>query len=279
MSNRLREATPPVVRSSHQAQSRSAFVALIAALARGAPVARACAALVVATTLVAGCSANGAGPSGGPVSQLRIVERTLWQGFGPTQSSGDNARLLDSCLIDIGPKGVPVPLIAAAVPSQENHLISKDGLTIDYPLRRNVRWQDGAPLTAADVVFTFRSIMNPKNNFYSQYPYSEVRSMEAVTPYDLRVHMKRIFPPIVHQLFSSIFCNPILPRHLLSHADSLNETSFNREPIFFGTLFAGSMVLRRSFDFEGESALFRGSRKSTRSQTSTRPTAIRSSRK
>lgn len=40
--------------------------------------------------------------------------------------------------------------------------VSEDGLTISFELRTDVRFSDGRPLTAADVVFTFDWIMNPK---------------------------------------------------------------------------------------------------------------------
>ena len=40
--------------------------------------------------------------------------------------------------------------------------ISDDGLTITFDLRDGVRFSDGEPLTARDVVYTYRLIMNPK---------------------------------------------------------------------------------------------------------------------
>lgn len=41
--------------------------------------------------------------------------------------------------------------------------ISQDGLHYTFTLRKNLQWSDGKPLTADDVVFTFRDVMfNPK---------------------------------------------------------------------------------------------------------------------
>jgi peptide/nickel transport system substrate-binding protein len=40
--------------------------------------------------------------------------------------------------------------------------VSEDGLTITFEMRRDVRFSDGTPLTANDVVYTYNLIMNPK---------------------------------------------------------------------------------------------------------------------
>lgn len=49
----------------------------------------------------------------------------------------------------------PVPDLA------ERYLWSEDGKTLEITLRKDVRFHDGAPLTADDVVFTYQSIKNP----------------------------------------------------------------------------------------------------------------------
>jgi peptide/nickel transport system substrate-binding protein len=171
---------------------------------------------------------------GRPSSELRVIERFSWAGFGITQFHGSNGRLLSSCLLDIGPGAKLVPDLARAVPSLENGLVSPDGLTIDYPLQPNARWQDGAPLTAADVAYTFAEILNPKNNMGATFPYTEVRSVVAVAPYQLRVHMRHVFAPITSMFFTGSFCVPIVPRHLLAQYRDLNVTPFNEHPIYSG---------------------------------------------
>ncbi len=40
--------------------------------------------------------------------------------------------------------------------------ISKDGLVITFRLRKGVRWHDGQPFTAEDVLFTYRLTIDPK---------------------------------------------------------------------------------------------------------------------
>lgn len=52
----------------------------------------------------------------------------------------------------------PVPLLA------RSYTVSKDAKTFVFTLRRDVRFADGTPLTSADVVFSFRRLINLKGN-------------------------------------------------------------------------------------------------------------------
>src|SRR5262245_9109886 len=48
-----------------------------------------------------------------------------------------------------------VPVLAAGVPSRENGHVAPDGRSVVWNLKRGVRWHDGRPFTADDVVFTW----------------------------------------------------------------------------------------------------------------------------
>ena len=69
-----------------------------------------------------------------------------------------------SYLLRPSPDGRLVPDVALALPTLANGGIAPDGRTITYRLRRDVRWQEVAPLTSADVAFTVRAVMNPRNS-------------------------------------------------------------------------------------------------------------------
>ena len=53
-----------------------------------------------------------------------------------------------------------VPELATEVPTLANGGIAKDGRTITFHLRRGVQWQDGAPFSADDVLFTFHVLQD-----------------------------------------------------------------------------------------------------------------------
>jgi peptide/nickel transport system substrate-binding protein len=69
----------------------------------------------------------------------------------------------------------------------ESWEVSPDGLTITFHLRRGVRWQDGTPFTAEDVLFGFRTITDPKTPTAYAGDYLEVKRAEVPNPYTFRV--------------------------------------------------------------------------------------------
>ena len=88
--------------------------------------------------------------------------------------------------------------------------LAKDCLTLDFQLHAGVRWHDGKPMTAADVVFTWETTVNPKTPSPYKSDFQDVERVEAVGPHDVRVVYKR---PYAKALLS--WALPILPRHLL----------------------------------------------------------------
>ena len=48
-----------------------------------------------------------------------------------------------------------VPVLAAEIPSKENDGLAEDGRSVVWKLKRGVKWHDGMPFTADDVVFNW----------------------------------------------------------------------------------------------------------------------------
>jgi peptide/nickel transport system substrate-binding protein len=145
-----------------------------------------------------------------------------------------------------------VPSLCRRVPTQANHLISSDGRTITYELRRGVRWQDGAPFTAADVAFSVQTITSPKVNAASTLGYDQIESLQTPSDYKVVVHLKRPYAA-----FTSIFLAPgigsgILPKHILQGQD-VNHAAWNALPVGLGPFqyvrwSRGSSVELRAYD-------------------------------
>jgi peptide/nickel transport system substrate-binding protein len=147
------------------------------------------------------------------------IDRLLFDGLVSTDASGTRT----------------VPILAAVVPTLQNGGVSRDGLTITYKLRRHVLWHDGAPLTSADVKFTWQAIMNPNNNVGSRTGYELVSAVDTPDPWTVVFHMKRRFSPIVNTLFAESDSQyEVIPKHLLGKLHDINTTSFNALPVGTG---------------------------------------------
>jgi peptide/nickel transport system substrate-binding protein len=125
--------------------------------------------------------------------------------------------------------------VAREVPSLQNGGISRDGMTITYRLRRGVRWDDGVPLTSADVVFSFNAIMNPRNLVAAgRIGYDRIAWVRAIDPYTVRVRLARPFSALLSYFFASDENYAILPAHVLARYSDVNHVPFDGRPICSG---------------------------------------------
>lgn len=170
---------------------------------------------------------------------LRIGDMRQPDNLNPMLSFGqiatDLSMLWAAYLFRWSDRNELVPELATQVPTLHNGGISADGLTITYRLRRGVRWQDGAPFTADDVIFTWQQVMNPRNNIQSRVGYDAIDWIKKVGNLTLVVHLKKRFAPFVETFFTpadATYC--ILPRHLLSGSPDINHAAYNNLPIGTG---------------------------------------------
>jgi peptide/nickel transport system substrate-binding protein len=155
-----------------------------------------------------------------------------------------------------------VPELALAVPMQANGGISADGLRITYRLRRGVKWQDGAPFTAADVLYTWRQMLNPNNAVVSRVGYDVISRIDAPDPYTIVVRLKRRFAPFVATFFAPAnHTNCILPAHLLKRYRDLNHAAYNDLPVGTGPFKIVRYVPGVEIEFVANDSYWRGAPK------------------
>ncbi|MBC5828146.1 MAG: hypothetical protein GIW99_10775 [Candidatus Eremiobacteraeota bacterium] len=128
----------------------------------------------------------------------------------------------------------PVPEAALQVPTLKNGGISADGKTLVFHMRHGMKWQDGAPLNARDVVFTFHAIMNPSNNVQVRTGYDQISDVVAKDDYTIAVHMKTVFSPIIAYFMSPQGGYPIMPAHILARYPDVNHLPFTDTPVGSG---------------------------------------------
>src|SRR5215472_15759453 len=174
--------------------------------ANGSPVAARFAAAAVAAIIVFGLT--GCASLEGSARSIE-VDGNAWTIHGVLRMAGslkpDNLNpLLGTQVVDtdissfwgavlfvIDDRSRAVPELALEVPTMKNGGVSKDGLTITYHLRQGVLWQDGAPFTADDVVYTWRQVMNPRNDTGSRQGYELIRAIDEPNYHTVVVHLRQ----------------------------------------------------------------------------------------
>lgn len=138
----------------------------------------------------------------------------------------DLASLIFSGLTRSDLSGATVPDLA------ERWEISPDGTRYSFYLRRGVRWHDGPPFTADDVVFTIQAIQDPE----FQGPPQLAQLWRAVTVEKIDNYAVAFILPEPFSPFLSYTSLGLLPRHLLGGvpARDLPRNLFNVRPIGTG---------------------------------------------
>lgn len=148
--------------------------------------------------------------------------------------------------------GEYVPTLATRVPTLANGgaIVSGRKLDVTWELRAGLKWSDGAPVTSADIRFTWETWMkDPKVN--SRTGFSEIESIDLPSELTAVVHYKNLYAPYPLNFFS------LLPKHLLEKEADISKTDYVRRPLGTGpfkvTEFkAGdSITLERNANYRG----------------------------
>lgn len=138
----------------------------------------------------------------------------------------DLCALIFEGLTRIDERNEVVPLLA------ERWQVSEDGLTYTFYLRDSVRWQDGEPFTADDVVFTVGLLQSDEFPGFS--PFADLwRSVEVtrLEPFVVQFKLSEPFAP-----FLDYTTLGLLPKHLLERVpvSQLDSHPFNYNPVGTG---------------------------------------------
>jgi peptide/nickel transport system substrate-binding protein len=129
---------------------------------------------------------------------------------------------------------------------------SPDGLTYSFPLRNDVKWDDGTPLTARDFEFSYNVIVELEIPDYLP-TYADVEYIRAVDDYTLEIKLAKCTP----QFEENILYHFCVPAHqfgpMLEEArntevpmqtflDMTVETPLSAGPFTFGQWEKGSFV-------------------------------------
>lgn len=129
---------------------------------------------------------------------------------------------------------------------------SNDGLTYTFELQRGVKWHDGKPFTAADVVFSVDKFLRETHPRGRLVINKYIDSVTAINEHTVEFKLKEAFSP-----FMSLFVvdnMPMVPKHIYDGTDyrtnPANQTPIGTGPFKFKEWKKGShIVLTRNADY------------------------------
>ncbi|MDJ0703122.1 MAG: peptide ABC transporter substrate-binding protein [Leptolyngbyaceae cyanobacterium MO_188.B28] len=197
--------------------------------------------------LLAACGGSGRqtasnnGSSATDKSNQGALRLLYWQAptiLNPHLSTGfkdaEASRITLEPLASFDKSGNMILFLAAEEPTLENGGVAEDGKSVTWRLKQNVRWSDGTPFTAADVVFTYEFIANPEAGAITTGTYELIESVEAIDDYTVKINFKTVNPSWF-LMFMGIE-GMILPKHMFEAYNGANarEAPANLKPVGTG---------------------------------------------
>ncbi|MBI3969432.1 MAG: hypothetical protein HY329_27625 [Chloroflexi bacterium] len=108
---------------------------------------------------------------------------------------------------------------------------SDNGRVWTFFLRKDVKWHDGQPFTADDVVFTYEKMVAKDSNAYSRSNFVTLEKVEAIDTYTVKMSFKE---PYASLPVMTAYIAAIIPKHLLQNQDVNRPTEFLKNPIGTG---------------------------------------------
>jgi peptide/nickel transport system substrate-binding protein len=171
---------------------------------------------------------------GGPLKLL------WWQGatllnphFATGTKDQDGSRLFYEPLASWDADGNLNPILAAEIPSIQNGGLAADAKSVTWKLKPGVKWHDGKPFTADDVVFNWEYSSDPATAAVSINIYSGL-TVEKVDDLTVRIKFKDPTPFWANAFIGAYGC--ILPKHLFADYKGAKsrEAPNNLKPIGTG---------------------------------------------
>jgi peptide/nickel transport system substrate-binding protein len=113
-----------------------------------------------------------------------------------------------------------VPVLAESVPNEADGTLTRNPFTVTFRIRKNAAWSDGTPVTSADMVFTWKTIMDPDNAVAGRTGWDLIDRIETPDARTFTVVFTRPYAPW-KDLFSPSggATSQLLPKHVLEGKD------------------------------------------------------------
>ncbi|TEA77209.1 peptide ABC transporter substrate-binding protein [Allopusillimonas ginsengisoli] len=215
--------------------SRRTFIQRMGALGLAAP---------IAGQLLSWHGVSMAAPSTPPLppdavrgGALRLL---FWQGptllnphFAVGTKDQEGSRVFYEPLAGWDPEGRLMPVLAAEVPSVENGGVSPDAKSVTWKLKPGVKWHDGKPFTADDVLFNWQYASDPASATVTIGSYKDAH-VEKVDDLTIRVTFDQPTPFWADAFVGVV--GMIIPKHHFEHyvGAKSREAPANLKPVGTG---------------------------------------------
>jgi peptide/nickel transport system substrate-binding protein len=112
--------------------------------------------------------------------------------------------------------------------------LAEDGRSVIWKLKRGVKWHDGMPFTADDVVFNWEYVLDPGTAAVTIGQYRDIAKIDKLDSHTVKLSFRSPTP-----FWSASFCGPtgmIIPKHLFQafKGDKSREAPTNLKPVGTG---------------------------------------------
>jgi len=128
------------------------------------------------------------------------------------------------------------PEAAKLMPAMAESWKQIDDTTTEFKLRKDVKFHDGSPFDADDLVYTIQWLIDPKTKLRFKANYDWMKSAEKIDAHTVRVHSHT---PVAHGLVRLAVSTPIVPSDV--HGGYADKSDFGRKPIGTGPYKAASV--------------------------------------
>jgi peptide/nickel transport system substrate-binding protein len=167
------------------------------------------------------------------IAQLNAVKTYGPWDFSGTSGGGPSlAEIHTVGLVSEDREGSFEPRLAATLPSLENgtiRILADGRMQVTWKLRSGVTWQDGAPFTADDLVFSWEIMRHPDLISSISTFYREIDNVEAVDPLTMAMTWRTTFYRAVDLGHRNLWP---FPQHLLGEAFQGDKQTFLTLPYF-----------------------------------------------
>jgi peptide/nickel transport system substrate-binding protein len=169
-----------------------------------------------------------------------LLKVLWWQGatllnphFAVGGKDQEGSRLFYEPLAGWDQDGNLRPLLAESIPGREDGTLAADGKSVTWKLKKGVKWHDGQPFTADDIVFNWEYARNPATAAVTSAVYTDI-TVEKVDQHTVTVRFKEPTP-----FWADAFVGAtgmVIPKHLFADyiGDKSRDAPTNLKPVGTG---------------------------------------------